>query len=354
DAAELRSGFRVLSDRHFALSPDQRRKINTSYGLTAEIADAFRIPLRSLRTRRLNPLSPQVGVGFIDPVGAGRVKNVEIDGIRERLGPVRHVGRNGQNFARIHHNLFAIDPEFQRAFQDVSDLLVVMAVLRNDASLLEQDASEHDVLPDHEVAAKQGVQNFDFDRTPRDVTQFGRDWLVSWNSAFEGDFTRRARGARRFSGGGCFSGSRFQFFLFHKTGQIWEWPSKRYNKRHPTCRKTFSLVSCALPWLDGAGNLEIFQVYERGLSYEKASVPSGNRGGSRRHQPRQTERSALPADLSDFDLRGHRPAGAGARHSYRQLLHTLRQSHAYGRREGRRRTGRHGRGAAVLFRHGRD
>src|ERR1019366_7131877 len=136
-------------------------------------------------------------------------------------------------------------------------------------------------------------------------------------------------------------GQSFSAFSFS-----WEWPNKRYNKRQP--------LSCALPRLNGAGNLERFQVYERGLSYEKASVPSGNRGGTRRHQPRQKERSAPPADLSDFDLRGHRPAGAGARHSYRQLLHTLRQSHAYGRRECHRRTGRHGRGAVVLFRHGRD
>ena len=63
---------------------------------------------------------------------------------------------------------------------------------------------------------------------------------------------------------------------------------------------------------------------------------------------------ALHADLPDLDLRGHRHAGAGARHSYRQLLHALRQSHEYGRRECHRRTGRHGCGAAVLFGHGRD
>ena len=68
----------------------------------------------------------------------------------------------------------------------------------------------------------------------------------------------------------------------------------------------------------------------------------------------QEERTALHTDLSDFDLRSHRHAGAGARHSYRQLLHALRQSHAYGRRECHRRTGGHGCGAAVFFGHGRD
>ena len=87
---------------------------------------------------------------------------------------------------------------------------------------------------------------------------------------------------------------------------------------------------------------------------KKHRVSSGNRGGTRWHRPRQEEWTARHADLSDFDLRSHRHAGAGARHSYRQLLHALRQSHAYGRRECHRRTGRHGRGAAVLFGHGRD
>ena len=41
NATELRIGFRVLSNRHFALSPDQRTEVNTSYGLTVESAEWF-------------------------------------------------------------------------------------------------------------------------------------------------------------------------------------------------------------------------------------------------------------------------------------------------------------------------
>jgi len=175
----------------------------------------------------------QICVGFIDPVGARRVKDVEIDGVHERLGPMRHVGRNGQNFARVHDDLFAIDPEFQRAFQDVSDLLIVMAVLGHDASLLEQDASEHDVLPDHEVAAKQWVQSFDFDGTPGNVAQLGLRWRAFQDRGLERDFTRWVScfrhlrfPLRRCVSDSCFPVERFQLLLFHERGSM-----KGYYKR---------------------------------------------------------------------------------------------------------------------------
>src|SRR4029077_19642718 len=91
----------------------------------------------------------------------------------------------------------------------------VMAVFGHKTSLLEQDASEHDILPDNEVAAKQRVQGFDFDRTPRDVAQLSLKWLAFPDGAFERDFASGARRFRRFFGGGFFPGDCFQFFLFH-------------------------------------------------------------------------------------------------------------------------------------------
>src|SRR5271165_6201867 len=100
---------------------------------------------------------PQISVGFIDPIGTGWGEDVEIDGVHECFSPVWHVRWNGQNLARIYHNLFAVNAEFQRAFQNVSDLLVVMAVFGDEASFLEQDASDHHILSDDKVAAKQRV-----------------------------------------------------------------------------------------------------------------------------------------------------------------------------------------------------
>ena len=156
--------------------------------------------MRQPRTLQPHNALAQVSVGLINPVGAGRVEDVEIDGIRERLGPMWHVGRNCQDLTRIHHNLLAVDPEFQRAFQDVGDLFVVVAVFGHNTSFLEEDAGEHDVLPDHEVAAKQGIQRFDFDGTPRDVAQLCLQWPAFPDGAFERDFACWARSYRRFSG----------------------------------------------------------------------------------------------------------------------------------------------------------
>src|SRR5229473_4607858 len=180
-------------------------------------------PINMIRHANAEPYThlPQISVGLIDPVGAGRVEDIEIDGIREGLGPVWHVGRDRQDLAGIHHNHFAVDPEFQRALQHIGNLLVVVAVFGHKASLLEQDSGEHDVLPDNEVAAKQRVQGFDLDRTPRDVAQLSLEWPAFPDGAFERDFTSGARRFRRFSGCGLFvrrvfSGGRFQFFFFHR------------------------------------------------------------------------------------------------------------------------------------------
>src|SRR5450631_3470531 len=105
---------------------------------------------------------PQVGVGFIDPVGAGGLKMSRSTVSASASAECGMLGGMVRT-SPAHYNLFAVDPELQRAFQDVGDLLVVVAVFGHDASFLEQDAGEHDVLPDNEVAAKQGVQDFDFD-----------------------------------------------------------------------------------------------------------------------------------------------------------------------------------------------
>ena len=171
--------------------------------------------MRQPRTLQPHNALAQVSVGLINPVGAGRVEDVEIDGIRERLGPMWHVGRDGQDLAGIHHNLFAVDPEFQRALQHIGDLLVVMTVFGHKASFLEQDAREHDVLPDNKVAPKQGIQDFDFDGTPRDVAQLSLERIAFPDDAFERDFACWVRSCRRFSGCGFLPCGSFQFFLFH-------------------------------------------------------------------------------------------------------------------------------------------
>ena len=42
-----------------------------------------------------------------------------------------------ENFAGMDHDLFAVDPELQRAVEDIGELLVVMAVFGNNAAFFE-------------------------------------------------------------------------------------------------------------------------------------------------------------------------------------------------------------------------
>ena len=66
-------------------------------------------------------------------------------------------------------NFLAVDPELQRPFQNVAHLLVHVAVQRDDASLLEQDARHHEPVAHHELAVEEGVQSFDLNVLPTNV-----------------------------------------------------------------------------------------------------------------------------------------------------------------------------------------
>ena len=53
----------------------------------------------------------QVLISLVNPVGARRVEDIEIDRVQQGFSFVRHVRRNGQDLARIHHDLLAVNPE---------------------------------------------------------------------------------------------------------------------------------------------------------------------------------------------------------------------------------------------------
>lgn len=116
-------------------------------------------------------LAAKIIIGLVDPVGTGRVEDVEVHGVDQSLGFVRHVRRDGQNFTGVDHDLPAVDPELQGAIEDIGNLFVVMAMLGHDATLLQQDASHHDVLADHEMTLQQGIEILDRHRAPWDVLQ---------------------------------------------------------------------------------------------------------------------------------------------------------------------------------------
>jgi hypothetical protein len=117
---------------------------------------------------RLKPGS----VRAIEPISPRRSEDIEIDRFHKSLGLVGHVRRDGKHLSGIHHDFFAIDPKLQRAFQDVRDLLVMMAVFRHDASLLRQNARHHNVQADDHLPLQERIQIFEFHAIPRDVLEF--------------------------------------------------------------------------------------------------------------------------------------------------------------------------------------
>src|SRR5262249_55548757 len=97
----------------------------------------------------------QISVGLVEPVLAWRIEDVYVDGIFHGLSLVRHVRRNAENFARTNDDFLAVNPELQRAFHDVGELLVHMTVFRHDATLLQQDASQHELVSGDHLPVEQ-------------------------------------------------------------------------------------------------------------------------------------------------------------------------------------------------------
>ena len=88
--------------------------------------------------------------------------------------------RDGEHLPGANHQFLAINPELERAVKDVGDLLVVVAVLWDDAALLQQHAGQHHVFADDEVTLEERIQVLQFDRIPRDVLQLGFGLSGRW------------------------------------------------------------------------------------------------------------------------------------------------------------------------------
>jgi hypothetical protein len=103
-------------------------------------------------------LSTQIVVCLVDPIGAWGIEHVEVDRVYKGFGFVGHVARDGEDFARVDHDFFAVDPELEGAFEDIGDLLIVVAVQGDNAALLHEDAGDHDVLADYQLALQERVE----------------------------------------------------------------------------------------------------------------------------------------------------------------------------------------------------
>jgi hypothetical protein len=112
-------------------------------------------------------------VSLIDPIGARRIENVEIDRVFERLSFVRHVGGDAENFAGVDNDFLTVDPELQRSVENVSELFVMVAVLGNDATFFKEHARQHNFLADDELPSQQWIQIFERNGVPGNVLVLG-------------------------------------------------------------------------------------------------------------------------------------------------------------------------------------
>src|SRR5256885_7987345 len=114
----------------------------------------------------------QIVVGLVQPVLARRIEDVQVHGVFERPGLVGHVRGDAQHFAGTHHQLLAVDGKFQRAFENVGDLFVVVVMQRHVRTFFEQHARQHDFIADQHFAADEGIQLFALHVFPRHVLHF--------------------------------------------------------------------------------------------------------------------------------------------------------------------------------------
>src|SRR5271155_4953282 len=122
----------------------------TKFDITG-VGSVIRIEANARLTSANLLSTTQILIGLVDPVGARGIEYVEVYRILDGFGFVRHMWRNRQHLAGIDYDFFAIDPKLQRPFQNIGNLLVVVAVFGHDASFFQQDARHHDILTHDEL-----------------------------------------------------------------------------------------------------------------------------------------------------------------------------------------------------------
>ena len=111
----------------------------------------------------------EVVVGFVEPVFAGGIKDVEVDGIFDGPGFVGQVRRDAEDFAGADDDFAAINGKFQGAFEDVGYLLVVMVMQWDVRAFLQQHARQHNLVADYHFAVDERIQLLALDVFPCDM-----------------------------------------------------------------------------------------------------------------------------------------------------------------------------------------
>src|ERR1017187_2713239 len=109
----------------------------------------------------------QVSVVFLKPVFADGAEDVEVQGVFESHGAVRHVGGNSQHLTLSHDDFAAADFELERTLEDICDLLALVVVLRNNRALGEEDLRHHRLVARNDLARDGVAQHLFLHLVPR-------------------------------------------------------------------------------------------------------------------------------------------------------------------------------------------
>src|SRR5215472_19252047 len=163
-------------------------------------------------------LLTKVAVGLIDPVGAGRMKNVDSGSVFERLGLVRHVGRDGENFASPNHDFFAVDPELQGTGKDHAELLIDVTMHGHDAAFSEEKTRQHYVLTDDELPLQKRVHDLALHIIPDPMPHSGGTLRLSYSPIERHAFGAFRRGGSVFICRLCHDSQSFVSSAIHENG----------------------------------------------------------------------------------------------------------------------------------------
>jgi hypothetical protein len=122
---------------------------------------------------RADLFAPEIAIGFCEPIGPRRVKDVEVNGIFKGLGLVRHIGRNGEHLTATNDDLSAVDQKLERPLENIAELFIDVTMQGDDTALLEQNPGEHYFFAHNQLPLQERIERLEFHLFPSQMLQLG-------------------------------------------------------------------------------------------------------------------------------------------------------------------------------------
>jgi hypothetical protein len=104
-----------------------------------------------------------------EPVRANRAEDVEIERVFERHGPMWDIGWNVEHFPFAHDNLLSFQLEFQRALENVRNLLALVVMHRHYGVFAKKHLGDHRFFAGNDFPGDGLTQDFSRDLVPGEM-----------------------------------------------------------------------------------------------------------------------------------------------------------------------------------------